>query len=309
MTGSHGRAMRIVAIALAIGCGGARRSSAAGEGFYCVGPDYLAYQFNGDGVHPGEHQLTVVNLADQAAASAPASIELDAFQTRGIRCLERAVELLGRSNVFVVALDEMRQPEPALPRAIVPHARPAAFDPPESLGASAAAFAGGALPARIMLDAPKAAKRFALEMRAAPHRAAADRAGAPCAIDAETRLLQLNAAGAAEKTRTIFRGLVTRHCAPSDFDGETADGTGAVLPAPACVAAPGRRAQQAIGEATEGADVTTPIGPFVLQLRSEGEDGWDLALLRARPARQPGAIDQPAARTLAARAVRLAISQ
>lgn len=62
--------------------------------------------------------------------------------------------MLGRSNVFVVALDPARQPQPPLPRTIVPHERPAVFEAPESLGASAAAFAAGNLPTRITLDTP-----------------------------------------------------------------------------------------------------------------------------------------------------------
>ncbi len=262
----------------AIVCAAARNSAAAGEGFYCTGPDYLAYEFNGDGIRPGLHQLWVVNLAGDAGASAPVSVEVDSFQTRGIRCLKDTVELLGPSNVFVVGLDRAKQPQTPLPHSIVPHERPDVFEAPESLGASAASFAAGNLPARITLDTPATAKRFALEMTGAPHRTGGDRSVTPCMLDAETHLVQLNAAGAADATRTLFKGIVVHQCAPGEFDAETADGTGATLPAPPCVATPGRQARQITGEATEGADVTQPIGPFLLQLRSEGEDGWDLAL-------------------------------
>ena len=41
-----------------------------------------------------------------------------------------------------------------------------------------------------------------------------------------------------------------------------------------CAAEAGRQARQATGEVTEGTDLVMPIGPFQLQLRSGGEDGW-----------------------------------
>jgi hypothetical protein len=279
------RALRIIAMLCAIVCAAARNSAAAGEGFYCTGPDYLAYEFNGDGIRPGLHQLWIVNLAGGAGVSAPASVELDSFQTRGIRCLKDAVELLGPSNVFVVALDGAKQPQTPLARAIVPHEHPAVFEPPQSLGASADAFVVRDIPTRITLDTPATAKRFALEMTGAPHRTRDDRSATPCMLDAETDLVQLNVAGAADAARTLFKGIVVHQCAPGEFDAENADGTGATLPAPSCVATPRRQARQIIGEATEGTDVTQAIGPFLLQLRSEGEDGWDLALL------EPGRLD------------------
>ncbi len=285
MTRSASRALRIAAIVTALACGAARNGVAAGEGFYCTGSDYLAYEFNGNGVDPGDHQLWIVNLAGEAGASAPASVELDAFQTRGLRCLDAAVEVLGRSNVFVVSLDRTNQPQTPIPRAIVPHERPDVFAAPVSLGASASAFAHGDLPARITLDTPKTAARYALELTGAPRRDAGSYAGVPCAIDGETRLQQLSAAGATEKARTLFKGVVVHQCGATDFDGESDDGVGAVLPAPACAAAAGRQAQQVVGEATEGVDVRQAVGPFLLQLRSEGEDGWDLAVL------EPGRLD------------------
>ena len=110
------------------------------------------------------------------------------------------------------------QPGSPLPRTIVPHARPTMFESPESLGASAAAFASGDLPARIPLEARRAAKRFALEMTGSAHRSAGSQK--TCAIDAETRLLQLNADGAVGSALTIFRGVVMHSCGPTDFDGE-----------------------------------------------------------------------------------------
>jgi hypothetical protein len=279
------RAIRTGAAVAAIVCGAARSGLAAGEGFYCTGPDYLAYEFNGDGTRPGLHQLWVVNLGGASGASAPAAVDLDQFQTRGLRCLDRAVEVLGRTNVFVVALDPARQPQTPIPRPIAAHERPAGFAPPRSLGASAAAFASGDLPKRITLDTPGTTARFALEFTGGPHRNGGDRPAGNCFTDAETKLLQLDAAGAPAAARTLFKGIVVHKCAASDFDGESPNGVGAPLPAPACAAAPGRQAQRIIGEATEGADVTDPIGPFLLQLRSEGEDGWDLALL------EPGRLD------------------
>jgi hypothetical protein len=295
------RALWIIAMMLAIVCGAARNSAAAGEGFYCTGPDYLAYEFNGDGIRPGLPQLWVVNLAGSAGVSAPVSVEIDSFQTRGIRCLKKTVEVLGPSSVFVVALDAAKQPQAPLQRSIVPHERPAVFEAPESLGASAEAFVARDLPKRITLDTPATSSRYALELTGTPHRIGANQSIDPCETDAETRLLQLNAAGAEAAARTLFKGVVVHQCVPTDFDAEDLDGTGAALPVPRCAATSGRQAKQVISEVVEGADVEQPIGPFLLQLRSEGEDGWDLALLEpgrrdnlaqlASPAHGPSPLD------------------
>jgi len=101
----------------------------------------------------------------------------------------------------------------------------------------------------------------------------------------ETRLLALEANDATEASRAIFKGIAVHHCQPTEFDGEGADGTGTPLAPPACAAPSGRQARQVTAEVTEGEDVTRPIGPFLLRLRSEGEDGWDFALL------EPGRLD------------------
>ena len=285
MTSRRSRAVRIAAIVFAIACAAARSSFADGEGIYCVGPDYLAYEFNGDGMAPGPHQLWVVNLAGKTGASAPVSVELESFQTRGLRCVTDAVAVLGPTSVFIVGLDSSRQPQTPIAHPIVAHERPVDFDPAKSLGASAAAFLNGVLPARIALDTPATPMRFALEMSGVPRRTEGEPTTVPCWMEEETRLVTLGASGAAGSGRTLSKGIVARKCAVTDFDGENSNGTGAPLAASACAATHGRQARQVVGDVLEGADFSQRIGPFELQLQSEGEDGWDLAVL------EPGRLD------------------
>lgn len=86
-------------------------SAFAGEsdGYYCVGPDYLAYQFaftNGS----TDHQLNVISLARGFSIAEPAVVELPAFQVHGMRCNETSVELRDEKIVYGVDVSDQDTP-------------------------------------------------------------------------------------------------------------------------------------------------------------------------------------------------------
>jgi len=75
------------------------------EGYYCVGPDYLAYQF-GMNVPNRPVRLFVVPVGSVE----PASIQLVPFQVHGMQCTDPVVELLGWTELYMVQLDSSRRP-------------------------------------------------------------------------------------------------------------------------------------------------------------------------------------------------------
>lgn len=167
-------------------------------------------------------------------------------QTRGIRCLDHAVELLASASVFVVTFGPSRQPQAPISRRIVQGEHPSEFGPPESLGGSAAAFAANDLPARTLLETSDTRAHFALDMSGAPHRTGLrNQYVTPCWIDAETRLVQLDGDREA-RSRTLFKSIVINKCRPGEFDGESPDGQGAPLPVPECIAGAGRQARSSL---------------------------------------------------------------
>jgi hypothetical protein len=87
------------------------RPSAAGasDGFFCVGPDYLAYEFD-DGAHTpvGHGGLYIVALGGPDGFAEPVIYELEPGRVRAMRCLGRRVQLLDGESIRTVDLDGPR---------------------------------------------------------------------------------------------------------------------------------------------------------------------------------------------------------
>lgn len=56
------------------------------DGYFCVGPDYLAYQFGMAAPPVRPHVLHVIRFTSQRFFDAPATIELPQFQVHGMLC-------------------------------------------------------------------------------------------------------------------------------------------------------------------------------------------------------------------------------
>lgn len=89
---------------------GARIASADSDGYYCIGPGYLAYQFGFAPPPPGSHRLHVVRVGGAAGIHAPVVFDLPQFQVHGMRCDARTVRLAAFDAVYTVRLDEANRP-------------------------------------------------------------------------------------------------------------------------------------------------------------------------------------------------------
>jgi hypothetical protein len=71
------------------------------DGFFCIGPNYIAYELSFS-VAPSEHALYVVSLTDSGGIGRPSKIGLPRFQVHGLRCNRTSVELLGWDSLYTV---------------------------------------------------------------------------------------------------------------------------------------------------------------------------------------------------------------
>jgi hypothetical protein len=83
--------------------------ASASDGFFCVGPDYLAYEFQDGGHTPQNRQgLYVVRLGGPDGFSEAVVYEFNPGTVRGMRCGEKHVELLDDESIRTVDLDGPR---------------------------------------------------------------------------------------------------------------------------------------------------------------------------------------------------------
>lgn len=100
--------MRVCAVViLAIAAIGSQRAYADDDGYFCVGPDYLALEsrsFDSDGVH----RLYTYSLDDGIGPRR--SVDLPDFQVHGMRCDQTSVTLSSWDEAYAVAVS----PQPRL---------------------------------------------------------------------------------------------------------------------------------------------------------------------------------------------------
>jgi hypothetical protein len=80
------------------------------DGYYCVGPDYLAYQFGLAAPPVAPHRLYVVRLGGEQGMAEPTAIQIPQFQVHGMLCGERTVQLEAFDALYTVRLDASRHP-------------------------------------------------------------------------------------------------------------------------------------------------------------------------------------------------------
>ena len=79
------------------------------DGYYCIGQDYLAYQFAFTNGASG-HYLAVISLSRGFSIEEPATVELPAFQVHGMRCNATSVELHDLKTIYGVDISERENP-------------------------------------------------------------------------------------------------------------------------------------------------------------------------------------------------------
>lgn len=198
-------ACRLIALILVV-VGAPKPAHADSDGYYCTGPNYLAYQLSLGPTTTG-HVLYVVALRDSAPVGPPSRVSLPFFQVHGMRCTASTVELLGWDSLYTVTLDGAR---PSVSAVAAPWAtqgasrRPPAEYPDLNLGAWSRAAKDGK-PDTVALVARATRYHFvlAIDVGEIPEK---------CRYHVVTRLLQLNASAHVVATLTLFDGEATREC-------------------------------------------------------------------------------------------------
>ena len=79
------------------------------EGFFCVGPDYFAYEFEtGDHTPAGRPGLYVVKLGGPDGFADPVVYEFNPGSVRAMRCSQNQVQLLDDESIRTIDLDGPR---------------------------------------------------------------------------------------------------------------------------------------------------------------------------------------------------------
>ena len=99
--------LTIAVIVCPLGVGVAHADS---DGYYCVGPGYLAYQFGMAPLPIAPHRLHVLNTRAVPGIPEPATLELPQFQVHGLRCGDRWIEVASFTAVYRVTLDDSMRP-------------------------------------------------------------------------------------------------------------------------------------------------------------------------------------------------------
>jgi len=86
--------------------GVADTARADSDGYYCVGPSYLAYEF-WFSVPGNRHVLHVIPLGATRGIGEADSLVLPIFQVHGMRCDASRVELLGWDSLYTVDLQRV----------------------------------------------------------------------------------------------------------------------------------------------------------------------------------------------------------
>jgi hypothetical protein len=85
-------------------------AEADSDGYFCVGPGYVAYEFRFS-VPPATHRLHVVRFSGASGIVPAAPVPLDDFQVHGMICHPRVVELVGWSQIHSVDITEPDRPK------------------------------------------------------------------------------------------------------------------------------------------------------------------------------------------------------
>jgi len=187
---------------------GPRVALADSDGYYCLGADYLAYQFGMAPPPVRPHFLYVVRLTPEGVRATPKVLELPPFQVHGMRCNEHTVRIAGYDTVYTIELDSSRRPihyvTAALPRE---NTRSEFLTTTRNLGMMS--FSGGqpwGKTYRELLLPAATGHTFVLEFVPDPKKTTS------CSAEITTRVLELDRRNRVAAARQIFHGIIGREC-------------------------------------------------------------------------------------------------
>ena len=99
--------LTLVTIAVLLSCPAAARADS--DGYYCAGRGYVAYETR-FGVSEPNHVLHVVRFSRSTGISQTQDIPLADFQTHGMRCGDRVIELAAFTARYLVDISVPEQP-------------------------------------------------------------------------------------------------------------------------------------------------------------------------------------------------------
>jgi hypothetical protein len=179
------------------------------DGYYCVGPDYLAYQFGFAAPPVGPHRLYVIRLGGESDQFDPIALDIPQFQAHGMACDDRSVRMAAYDAIYTIDLDTDRRPT-----AYVAEPRPNRNSLLPELRNEGNL---GMMSYRMRLTTWGAARRDLLLRTASGNEFVLEFVPDPqktdeCQSEITTRLLELDSRGEVVRALAIFRGLVIREC-------------------------------------------------------------------------------------------------
>jgi len=182
--------------------GAARSAQADSDGYYCTGPNYIAYEFAAP-----VHALYIVVLRDSLGLDRPTRVPLPDFQVHGMRCSAGSVELLGWDSLYTATLTGAKT---SLVARIAPWAHQGtsrqALQEYGALnlgGWSTAVRVGRADTIPLAIASRRYTFALAIDVQPLPRE---------CAYKVVTRLVQRDSSSRPVATLTLFDGKGTMEC-------------------------------------------------------------------------------------------------
>jgi hypothetical protein len=187
-----------------LNAGAARADS---DGYYCLGPGYVAWQFGMAPPSVRPHRLSIVTYGN-GAMSQPATILLPPFQVHGMRCRAGAVDVVSFYSTHTVLLDSAGKPIRVDSTALAAPGRL----PPWAIGSQARNLALGSRAARTLnaerytLQTDPNGNVYVLEI------AAAADSVRECPPTITARIAESDRTGRELRVRILFRGTGMPAC-------------------------------------------------------------------------------------------------
>ena len=196
----------LLAVAVIMGPLGVGVAHADSDGYYCVGPGYLAYQFGMAPLPIAPHRLHVLSTRAATGIPEPAVLELPQFQVHGLRCGDGWIEVASFTAVYRVTLDNTGRPvRYEVHEFAVGQKVPSEFYPQRNLGMLSPARARGKLE-RVSLGVRDGGGRLFLEM------AGHDVPGEKCRVDLRSRVVETDRNGREVRDRVLYQAREHRDC-------------------------------------------------------------------------------------------------
>lgn len=176
------------------------------DGYYCVGPGYLAYQFGMAPLPVTPHRLHVLSLGTAPGIPEPATLELPQFQVHGLRCGDGWIEVASFTAIYRVTLDDSIRPIRYDVRPFATGQKvPPEFYPQRNLGMLSPARAHGKFE-RVSLGGRDGGGHVFLEM------AGYDVPNERCRVELKTRVVETDRNGREIRDRVIYQAREHREC-------------------------------------------------------------------------------------------------